>query len=126
MFRHRWLIALAAMAAAFVLVTDDAHARAGSGFSAGSRGMGTFSPPPATPTAPTAAPIQNSMTQPGSAAGVGQTGMRPGFLGGGCSAGLLPASLVQVCLAYCSGMDFSVAWRASLRSSVCCCKSCWS
>jgi predicted lipid-binding transport protein (Tim44 family) len=88
MFRHRWLIALAAMAAAFVLVTDDAHARAGSGFSAGSRGIGTFSPPPATPTAPTAAPIQNSMTQPGSAAAVGQTGMRPGFLGGGLFGGI--------------------------------------
>ena len=38
MFRHRWLIALAAIAAAFVLVTADAHARAGGGFSAGSRG----------------------------------------------------------------------------------------
>jgi hypothetical protein len=39
MFRHRWLIALAAIAAAFVLVTADAHARAGGGFSGGSRGM---------------------------------------------------------------------------------------
>ena len=54
MFRHRWLIALAAMAAAFVLVTADAHARAGGGFSGGSRGMRTFSAPPSTPTAPNA------------------------------------------------------------------------
>ena len=33
MFRHRWLIALAATAVAFLLVTADAHARAGGGFS---------------------------------------------------------------------------------------------
>jgi predicted lipid-binding transport protein (Tim44 family) len=88
MFRHRWLTALAAIAAAFVLVTADAHARAGGGFSAGSRGMRTFSEPPATPTAPTAAPIQNSMTQPGSAAPIGQTAMRPGFFGGGLFGGI--------------------------------------
>jgi predicted lipid-binding transport protein (Tim44 family) len=87
MFRHRWLIALAAMAAAFVLVTVDAHARVGAGFSSGSRGMRTFSAPPATPTAPTAAPIQNSMTQPGSAAPIGQAAMRPGFFGGGLFGG---------------------------------------
>jgi hypothetical protein len=73
MFRHRWLIALAAIAVALVPVIADAHARAGDGFSGGSRGMRTFSAPPTIPTAPTAAPIQNSMTQPGSAAPIGQT-----------------------------------------------------
>jgi len=57
MFRHRWLIALTAITAVLVLVTADAHARVGGGFSGGSRGMRTFSAPPATPTAPTAAPI---------------------------------------------------------------------
>ncbi len=88
MFRHRWLIALAAMAAAFVLVTADAHARAGGGFSGGSRGMRTFSAPPSTPTSPTAAPIQNSMTQPGNAAPIGQTGYRPGLFGGGLFGGI--------------------------------------
>jgi predicted lipid-binding transport protein (Tim44 family) len=88
MFRHRWLIALAAIAAAFVLVTADAHARVGGGLSSGSRGMRTFSTPPATPTAPTAAPIQNSMTQPGGAAPIGQTAMRPGFFGGGLFGGI--------------------------------------
>jgi hypothetical protein len=87
MFRAYWLIAFAAIAAAFVLVTADAHARVGGGFSAGSRGMRTFSPPPATPTAPTAAPIQNSMTQPGSAAPIGQT-VRPGLFGGGLFGGI--------------------------------------
>jgi hypothetical protein len=30
-----------------------------------------------------------------------------------CSAALLPASSAQVCLACCSGRDFSAAWRAS-------------
>ena len=88
MFCHRWLIALAVIAAAFVLVTADAHARAGGGFSGGSRGVRTFSAPPSTPTAPTAAPIQNSMTQPGSAAPIGQTAIRSGFFGGGLFGGI--------------------------------------
>jgi predicted lipid-binding transport protein (Tim44 family) len=88
MFRDRWLIALVAIAAAFILVAEDAHARAGGGFTAGSRGMGTFSTPPATPTAPTAAPIQRSITQPDSAAPIGQPGVRPGLFGGGLFGGL--------------------------------------
>ena len=88
MFRDRWLIALIAIAAAFVLLPADAHARAGGGFSAGSRGMGTFSAPPATPTAPTAAPIQRSITQSGSATPTGQTGVRSGLFGGGLFGGL--------------------------------------
>jgi predicted lipid-binding transport protein (Tim44 family) len=87
MFRGRLLIALISIAAAIVLVAADAHARAGGGFSAGSRGMGTFSAPPATPTAPTAAPIQRSITQPDSAAPIGQP-MRPGLFGGGLFGGL--------------------------------------
>ena len=88
MFRDRWLIALAAIAAAFVLVAADAQARVGGGFSGGTRGMRTFSAPPATPTAPTAAPIQRSITQPGSAAPIGQTAIRPGLFGGGLFGGL--------------------------------------
>ena len=88
MFRVRWLIALAAVAAAFVLVSADAHARVGGGFSAGTRGMRTFSAPPATPTAPTAAPIQRSITQPSGAAPIGQTAIRPGLFGGGLFGGL--------------------------------------
>ena len=63
MFRHRWLIALAAMAVALVMATADAHARAGGGF-------------------------QNSMTQSGSAAPIGQAAMRPGFFGGGMFGGI--------------------------------------
>ena len=98
MFRARWLTAFAAIAAAFVLVTSDAHARAGGGFSAGTRGMRTFSAPPSTTTAPSAAPIQNSVTQPANAAPVGQTATRPGLFGGrglfgGIAAGFLGAGL---------------------------------
>jgi predicted lipid-binding transport protein (Tim44 family) len=88
MFRNRWLIALGAIATAFVLVSADAHARVGGGFSGGSRGMRTFSAPPATPTAPSAAPIQRSITQPGNVAPNGQTGIRPGLFGGGLFGGL--------------------------------------
>ena len=88
MFRNRWLIALGAIVTAFVLVSADAQARVGGGFSGGSRGMRTFSAPPATPTAPTAAPIQRSITQPGNVAPNGQTGIRPGLFGGGLFGGL--------------------------------------
>jgi predicted lipid-binding transport protein (Tim44 family) len=88
MFRNRWLIALGAIATAFVLVSADAQARVGGGFSGGSRGTRTFSAPPATPTAPTAAPIERSITQPGNAAPIGQTGIRPGLFGGGLFGGL--------------------------------------
>jgi hypothetical protein len=35
MFRPRWLTAFVAIAAVFVLMTADAHARAGGGFSGG-------------------------------------------------------------------------------------------
>jgi predicted lipid-binding transport protein (Tim44 family) len=88
MFCKRWLITLGAIATAFVLVSADAQARVGGGFSGGSRGTRTFSAPPATPTAPTAAPIERSITQPGNAAPIGQTGMRPGLFGGGLFGGL--------------------------------------
>ena len=90
MIRHRWLIALAAIATALVLVAADANARAGGGFSGGSRGMRTFSAPPATRTAPTAAPIQRSITQPGSTSTAGGFGSaaRPGLFGGGLFGGL--------------------------------------
>ncbi|HSP49999.1 MAG TPA: TIM44-like domain-containing protein [Pseudolabrys sp.] len=89
MFRHRWLIALAAIATALVLLAADAHARAGGGFSGGSRGLRTFSPPPSTSTAPnSAAPIQHTITQPGGANAIGQSAARPGLFGGGLFGGL--------------------------------------
>ncbi len=89
MIRHRWLLALAAIATAFVLVVADAHARVGGGVSSGSRGTRTFSAPPTTRTAPnSAAPIQRTMTQPGSTAAA-----RPGLLGGGLFGGGLLGGL---------------------------------
>lgn len=91
MLRHRWLIALAAIATALTLVSVDfADARVGRGFSGGSRGARTFSAPVPTRTAPTAAPVQRSVTQPGAATtGVaGAAGAtRPGLLGGGLFGG---------------------------------------
>ena len=95
MIRHRWVIALAAIATALVLVAADANARAGGGFSGGSRGSHTFSAPPTTRTAPNAAaPIQRSVTQPGSTATTGLgSGARPGLLGGGLFGGGLLGGL---------------------------------
>jgi len=89
MIRHRWLIALVAIATALVLVAGDADARAGRGFSSGSRSTRTFTAPPVTRTAPNAAqPIQRSVTQPSRSAPVGQTATRPGLFGGGLLGGL--------------------------------------
>jgi predicted lipid-binding transport protein (Tim44 family) len=87
MIRHRFRIAIAAIAAACLLIAADAHARAGGGFSGGSRGTRTFSAPPVTQTAPnSAAPMQRTLAQPGST--VGQTAARPGLFGGGLLGGL--------------------------------------
>ncbi|CAN0113097.1 unnamed protein product [Phaeothamnion confervicola] len=97
MMRHRWLLALAAIATVFIFVAaDQADARAGKSSSAGSRGSRTFSAPAATNTAPTAAaPINRSMTQPGAAtagaagaAGAAGQAARPGLFGGGMLGGL--------------------------------------
>ena len=89
MIRHRWVIALAAIVTSLVLVAADADARVGGGMSSGSRGMRTFSAPPATRTAPNAAaPVQRSMTQPSAASTVGQAATRPGLFGGGLFGGL--------------------------------------
>src|SRR6187399_1206518 len=93
-----WLTTFIAVATAIVLVTADANARVGGGFSSGSRGMRTFSAPPSTGTAPTAAPIQRSMTQPSGAAPLGSASPSPGLFGGrglfgGIAAGFLGAGL---------------------------------
>jgi predicted lipid-binding transport protein (Tim44 family) len=94
MMRHRWLIALAAIATVVIFVAaDQADARAGRGGSMGSRGASTFSAPRATNTAPTAAPVQRSTTQQGTATTAGAAGAagqaaRPGLFGGGMLGGL--------------------------------------
>lgn len=92
MIRRRSLLAFVMLAVALAFTAGEADARAGGGFSGGSRGMRTFSPPPMTRTAPNAAsPIQRSMTQPGqrsSSTLFAQSGSRPGFFGGGLLGGL--------------------------------------
>jgi predicted lipid-binding transport protein (Tim44 family) len=92
---HRPMLALLAVAAALVFTVVSVDARSSS--SSGSRGGRTFSAPAATQTAPRAAPIERSMTQParpGSAVGqaAGQTA-RPGLLGGGMFGGGLLGGL---------------------------------
>jgi predicted lipid-binding transport protein (Tim44 family) len=88
MIRRRFVVVIAAIVACF-LIAADAHARAGGGFSGGSRGTRTFSAPPATQTAPNAAaPMQRTLAQPGKSNTVGQAAPRPGLFGGGLLGGL--------------------------------------
>lgn len=102
--RVRGLMAAVAVLAAVVLLAGDADARVGGGKSFGSRGARTFTPPPATQTAPRpASPMERTMTQPQQqrpaamgAQTAGQRGglfNRPGFLGG-LFAGFLGAGLL--------------------------------
>lgn len=97
MFRHRWLIALAAIVTALTLAAGDADARVGGGGSFGSRGSRTFSAPSATHTAPSAAPIERSVTQPNrptsSPLGTPSRGLFGGGLFGGLAGGFLGAGL---------------------------------
>jgi predicted lipid-binding transport protein (Tim44 family) len=100
----RPFLAALAVAAVFTMVVADADARPR--VSAGSRGSKTFSAPPPTATAPNAAaPVNRTMTQPGTP-GAAQTAARPpvqqpgglfgGFgrgLAGGLLGGLLGAGL---------------------------------
>ncbi len=116
----RWVFALLAVAAALSFVISEADARAGRGFSGGSRGARTFSAPPPTQTAPnTAAPIQRSMTQPGvpttaapAAATSGFAGRANGFFGGGLLGGLAMGFLG----AGLFGMLFGSGFMAGLGS----------
>src|SRR5262249_50102328 len=105
MFHHRTLTAFVAIAAAFIFIAAEAQARPLGGFSAGSRGMRTYSAPPSTATAPSAAPIQRSMTQPSNAAPMGQSRSSPGLfagrgLFGGLAAGFLGAGLLGLLFGY--------------------------
>jgi predicted lipid-binding transport protein (Tim44 family) len=86
-------LALSALLVGVTFAPLDADARAGRSGSFGSRGSKTFSAPPPTATAPSAAPIQRSVTQPNAAApSPGVTAAqqrRPGLFGGGLGAGLM-------------------------------------
>ena len=100
MFRTAWrTLAVAAMVAATVGFATIADARIGSGSSLGSRGGRTFSAPPPTATAPSASPLQRTLTQPGFNNGrpmappySGGFFNRPGLFGG-LMAGFLGAGL---------------------------------
>lgn len=62
MFRRYAFITAAALVFATAVMPGDAFARAGAGTSSGSRGSQTYSAPPSTGTATSAAPMQRSMT----------------------------------------------------------------
>jgi predicted lipid-binding transport protein (Tim44 family) len=91
-----------ALAVPLVVAVSSADARVGGGFSSGSRGARTFSPPPSTSTAPgSAQPFNRTFTQPGSpglgapASAGGGFFNRPGRgLLGGLAAGFLGAGLL--------------------------------
>ena len=88
------------LAVPLVLTVSSADARAGGGFSSGSRGARTFSAPPSTSTAPsTAQPFNRTFAQPGSpglgAPAGGGFFNRPGMgMLGGLAAGFLGAGLL--------------------------------
>ncbi|HET9904746.1 MAG TPA: TIM44-like domain-containing protein [Xanthobacteraceae bacterium] len=102
-FRVRPLLAIMGLLAALALTVGEADARMGGGKGFGSRGSRTFTPPPATRTAPTAQPFDRTMTQPAQpsaprAAAAAQP-TRPGWLNrpgllGGLAAGFLGAGLL--------------------------------
>ncbi len=110
-FRFSW-IGVAVVAIALAFVAGAADAKMGGGKSFGSRGMNTFSAPPATRTAPNVAPINRSMTSPAAApstaattasaarpAGPGGLFNRPGLIGG-LAAGFLGAGLLGMLMGH--------------------------
>ena len=119
--RFRFLLALGAIAAAFIMIAADV-ADAAPRVSGGSRGTRTHTAPPPTQTAPTTAPVQRTMTPPTNpstnvAARPGlQTSpaaglmSRPGFMGG-MFAGLLGAGLIGLLLG--GGLTGGLAGLAS-------------
>lgn len=93
--------AVLALAAALTVLAPVVEARPGGGGSVGSRGSRTYTAPSATPTAPGAAPMQRSQTQPGP--GMSNPGMQAPAsqgrrFGGGFFAGLLGAGLLGAML----------------------------
>ncbi|MGU3537149.1 TIM44-like domain-containing protein [Methylobacterium sp. A54F] len=98
--RRRRTAILLALAAGLTVAAPVAEARPGGGGSMGSRGSRTFNAPSATPTAPSAAPMQRTQTQPGP--GMNNPGMQAPSqgrrFGGGFFAGLLGAGLLGALL----------------------------
>ena len=77
-----------AVVLALGMLAGTADARVGGGFSMGSRGARTFSPPPMTRTAPNVAPLNRSVTQPAQP-GFNRSPTTSGFFGRGLFGGLL-------------------------------------
>src|SRR5688572_27506839 len=106
MFLSRLTVAAVALTAAFsIFAADLAEARAGRGGSVGSRGSKTYSAPPATNTAPKAAPVEKSITQKGAPAnaqsaqpgsGAAAHASRFGGLRGLLMGGLLAAAFASI------------------------------
>jgi predicted lipid-binding transport protein (Tim44 family) len=102
----RLTVAIVALTAAFsIFAADYADARAGRGGSFGSRGSKTFDSPPATNTAPRAAPVEKSITQKGApasaqgaqaAGGAAAQASRFGGLRGLLMGGLLAAAFASI------------------------------
>jgi predicted lipid-binding transport protein (Tim44 family) len=118
--RFRWLLALSAIAVAFLFVAAEV-ADAAARISGGSRGTRTQSAPPATKTAPTVQPMQRTMTQPSPSSNLASrpalqnspaAGLmnRPGFMGG-MFMGLLGAGLIGLLLG--SGLTGGLGGLAS-------------
>jgi predicted lipid-binding transport protein (Tim44 family) len=104
MSRRSLITVFVALTAVLLLGDAAIQARPLGGFSGGSRGLRTYTAPPSTPTAPTAAPIQRSMTQAPSAGatGLGSNAGRFGGRGlfGGFAGGFLGAGLLGLLLGY--------------------------
>jgi predicted lipid-binding transport protein (Tim44 family) len=97
MFRAKFLVLLLAVGLAFCMVSD-AQARAGLGFSMGSRGYRTYSMPAPTSISPYASQLQRSMTPYSNPLAFGSGfgyagGFGPGFFGG-LMGGFLGAGLL--------------------------------
>jgi len=91
------IIALAAGLA--IVAADEANARAGGSSSFGSRGTRTYTAPPATNTAPKAAPIEKSMTQKGGAPTAAQSPQSPQASRFGGWRGILMGGLIAAAFA---------------------------
>jgi predicted lipid-binding transport protein (Tim44 family) len=111
-----WFACLAIVATTVVMLgTAVAEARAGGGFSSGSRGSRSFSMPAPTPTAPgPVAPLQRSMQQgPGAPAGMGM-GSSFGGLGRGLLFGLIGGGLIGMLMGNGMGSIFSLILQVGL------------
>lgn len=103
-FSRLTALTLALTAVLAMFAADVADARVGGGKSIGSRGARTFSAPPATNTAPKAAPIERSITQKGAPASAQSAQPAPQASRFGGWRGLLMGGLIGAGLASIFGL----------------------